>query len=163
MFRPMRRHRQQLSQEECLEILHRENSGVLALLGDGGYPYTVPLNYVYHEGKIYFHSARTGHKIDAMANSDKASFCVIGEDRVVEEKLTDYFKSVVVFGRIRLLTEQEEMVEALRLLGFKYSSNVPLVEREARGSLDQVACLELTVEHITGKEAMELTRQREKA
>ena len=162
MFRPMRRHRQLLAQEECIDILRRGNYGVLALLGDAGYPYTVPLNYVYEDGKIYFHAAKTGHKMDALQACDKVSFCVVGEEQVVEEKLTDFFKSVVVFGRLRLLTEKEEMVRALRLLGLKYSRNAPLVEREARGSLDEVACLALTVEHMTGKEAMEFVRRRER-
>ena len=59
MFRPMRRFKQQLTMERCEEILQKGSYGVLAVLGDEGYPYTVPLNYHYHNGKIFFHSGCT--------------------------------------------------------------------------------------------------------
>ena len=77
MFREMRRKRQLLPQEQALEILENNTSGVLALSGDGGYPYAVPMSYVYNDGKIYFHCAKAGHKIDAIRSCDKASFCVV--------------------------------------------------------------------------------------
>lgn len=66
MFRKMRRYRQQLSQEETISILKSGKTAVLGVLGDDGYPYTVPINYVYADGKIYFHGAKSGHKIDAI-------------------------------------------------------------------------------------------------
>ena len=75
---------------------------VLALLGDNDYPYAVPISYVYDDGKVYFHSAKSGHKIDAIQRTAKASFCVIDEDLVVPEEYTTYFRSVIAFGRIRL-------------------------------------------------------------
>lgn len=83
MFRPMRRHRQQLSQWDCAAILSRGTSGVLAVAGDGGYPYAVPLSYVYQEGTLFFHCAKAGHKLDALRRCSKASFCVIDQDQVV--------------------------------------------------------------------------------
>ena len=82
-FREMRRKRQQLSNEESIGILQKTTSGTLALLGDGGYPYTVPISYVYDDGKLYFHSAMSGHKVDAIRNCDKASFCVIDQDNLI--------------------------------------------------------------------------------
>ena len=97
-FRPMRRNRQQLSEEESIEILQKATSGVLALLGDNGYPYAVPISYVYADGKIYFHSALSGHKVDAIRSCDKASFCVIEQDDVQPKKYTTFFRSVIAFG-----------------------------------------------------------------
>ena len=107
MFREMRRKRQALSASEVAEILHRGTSGVLALLGDEEYPYAVPLSYVYDEGKLYFHSATSGHKIDAAERSAKASFCVIDQDSIRPEKYTT-FRSVIVFGRIRVITDEKK-------------------------------------------------------
>ena len=82
-FRPMRRFRQQLSAEECESVLLRCTSGVLALAGDGGYPYAVPLSYVYTDGKLYFHSAVQGHKVDAVNRESRCSFCVVDRDDAV--------------------------------------------------------------------------------
>jgi nitroimidazol reductase NimA-like FMN-containing flavoprotein (pyridoxamine 5'-phosphate oxidase superfamily) len=81
-FRAMRRKRQQLSEDESISILKKATSGTLALIGDGGYPYAVPISYVYADGRLYFHSALTGHKVDAIRACDKASFCVIDQDCV---------------------------------------------------------------------------------
>ncbi len=98
MFRRMRRAAQQLSDAEALDILKRGSSGVLAVAGDEGYPYAVPLSYAYSEGKLFFHVAKSGHKLDAIARNDKVSFCVIGKDEVVPDEFTTYYRSVVVFG-----------------------------------------------------------------
>ena len=93
-FREMRRKRQQLSDAESIDILKKSTSGTLALLGDDDYPYAVPISYVYQEGKLYFHSALAGHKVDAIRKCDKASFCVIEQDAVQPEKYTTFFRSV---------------------------------------------------------------------
>jgi len=98
MFREMRRFRQALSQDDCAEVLRRNSSGVLAVSGDDGYPYAVPLSYVYAGSKLYFHCAPVGHKIDAIEKNSKVSFCVIDKDEVVPEKYTTYFRSVILFG-----------------------------------------------------------------
>ena len=107
MFREMRRKRQKLSKEECEEILFRGTSGVLAVSGDDGYPYAVPLSYLYENGKIFFHCAKTGHKLDSIHRNEKASFCVIDQDQIVPEEYTTYFRSVIVFGRIRVMEEDD--------------------------------------------------------
>ncbi|NLD86776.1 MAG: 5-nitroimidazole antibiotic resistance protein, partial [Clostridiales bacterium] len=101
MFRKMRRFAQSLSEEENIEILSRNTSGVLALSGDEGYPYALPMAYCYDNGRIIFHSASKGHKIDAVGNCDKASFCVIDRDDVFPEEYTTKYRSVIVFGKIR--------------------------------------------------------------
>ena len=92
-FREMRRKRQQLAEEESIAILEKATAGTLALLGDNDYPYAVPISYVYHEGKLYFHSALAGHKVDAIHKCDKASFCVIEKDDIQPEKYTTFFRS----------------------------------------------------------------------
>ena len=94
-FREMRRKRQQLSNEESVAILEKATAGTLALLGDGDYPYAVPISYVYHEGKLFFHSALAGHKVDAIRKCEKASFCVIEQDDVQPKKYTTFFRSVI--------------------------------------------------------------------
>ena len=120
MFRPMRRHRQQLSQGDCAAILSRGTSGVLAVAGDGGYPYAVPLSYVYQEGTLFFHCAKAGHKLDALRRCNKASFCVIDQDQVVPPEYTTYFRSVIAFGRTRILEDEAEKQAAIWLLAEKY-------------------------------------------
>ena len=87
-FREMRRFRQQLSPEECRAILSRGTSGVLAVTGDGGWPYAVPLSYAYRDGKLFFHCATSGHKLDALERDGRASFCIIDQDQVVPAEFT---------------------------------------------------------------------------
>ena len=159
MFREMRRKRQQLPNVECIEILEKSTSGVLAVSGDDGYPYAVPLSYVYTDGKIYFHCAKTGHKLDAIKSNPKASFCIIAADEIVPEKFTTCFKSVIAFGTARIM-ESDEIRHAIELLADKYSPNVEGRDEEIDGSYNSLAMIEFTIEHMTGKEAIELTRMR---
>jgi len=161
MFRPMRRFRQALSEEETRSILQNGSYGVLAVAGDGGYPYAVPLNYVYADGKIYIHCARTGHKLDAIAASDKASFCVVEKSDVWAEKLTTLFRSAIVFGRARLVTDDTEKRQSALKLAEKYSSCLSLErrEQEVEREWDALAVIALTPEHISGKQAIELLKK----
>lgn len=161
MFRKMRRFKQVLSNEECVQVLERGTNGVLAVIGDEGYPYTVPLSYSYCDSKIYFHSAKTGHKIDALEKNEKVSFCVVDADNVVPEKFTTFFRSVVVFGKARILNDEEKRF-ALELLIDKYSKEFSgNKELEISGSFNAVSCIELTIEHMSGKEAIEYIREKE--
>lgn len=162
MFRPMRRSRQALPKEECEQILRRGSSGVLALHGDDGYPYAVPLSYVYENGKLLFHCAKAGHKIDAIRHSAKASFCVIDQDHVVPEEYTTYFRSVIVFGEVRVLEKEAEKRAAIEALARKYA---PLDTAESRRRAIErewapLCMLELSVAHMSGKEAAELSKTR---
>ena len=115
-FREMRRRRQQLSDEESIAILRNGTSGTLGLLGDNGYPYTVPLSYVYADGCIYFHSALAGHKVDAIRACDKASFCVVAQDAVQPKEYTTYFRSVIAFGRIHIIDDEQEKLKTAACL-----------------------------------------------
>jgi nitroimidazol reductase NimA-like FMN-containing flavoprotein (pyridoxamine 5'-phosphate oxidase superfamily) len=159
----MRRNRQQLSSEECERILGRCTSGVLALTGDGGYPYAVPLSYVYADGAIIFHSAVEGHKVDAIRRDNRCSFCVIEQDEIKPAEFTTYFRSVIVFGRIHILEDTDEKLQALRLLGRRYSPNdEPGLQHEIDKSLDHVLLLRLDIKHLSGKQAIELVQARSK-
>ena len=161
-FRTMRRNRQQLSKEECERILNRCTSGVLALAGDSGYPYAVPLSYVYADGAIIFHSAVEGHKVDAIRRDSRCSFCVIEQDEIKPAEFTTYFRSVIAFGHISILENADEKVQALRLLGRRYSPNdEPGLQHEIDKSLDHVLLLRLDIEHLSGKEAIELVQARQ--
>ena len=162
MFREMRRNKQLLSNEESIEILKSATSGVLALLGDDEYPYAVPISYVYDDSRIYFHGAKTGHKIDAIKKCNKASFCVISQDEIVPEKYTTFFKSVIAFGKVRILENDKEIREAIEKLAIKYH---PKDSEENRNqAIDRewnpLCMIEFSIEHMTGKEAIELTRMR---
>ena len=165
MFRQMRRIRQQLTREETEQILREGTSGVLAVLGDGGYPYAVPLSYCYENGRIWFHGAKTGHKIEAVRSYDKASFCVIGQDEVVPERYTTRYRSAIVFGRIREVTDDAEKWAAAAMLGDKYYPGAAREYRDAeiRREWPPLVVMVLEIEHMTGKEAIELVREKEKA
>ena len=158
MFRDMRRTRQELSAAETEAILRDGTTGVLAVHGDEGYPYAVPVNYVYKNGKIYFHGAKAGHKFDAMARDSKVSFCVIARDEVVPDEFADYYRSAIAFGRVRLL-EGDEALQALRELGLKYNPDAEKVRAAADDGIARAACFEITVDHLTGKQAKGLLGQ----
>ena len=160
-FRQMRRKRQQLSDEESIGILQKATSGTLALLGDNGYPYAVPISYVYSDGKLYFHSALSGHKVDAIRNCDKASFCVILQDNVQPEKYTTFFRSVIAFGRIQIVEDETEKLTIARLLGNRYNPNQDeSLRKEIESGLSRMLAIRFDIEHLTGKEAIELVKQR---
>lgn len=163
MFYEMRRKRQLLSQEETTAVLNRGTSGVLALSGDDGYPYAVPLSYVYDGEKIYFHCAKNGHKLDAVRRNEKASFCVIDKDEIVPEEYTTYFRSVIAFGRIRILEETREKWAAIDKLALKYAPNSTVDDREQaiRREWAPLCVLEMTIDHVTGKEAIELAKEKQ--
>lgn len=162
MFREMRRAKCALNNETAEKILREGVFGVLALSGDNGYNYAVPLNYAFADNKIYFHSALTGHKIDAVKNNDKVSFCVVGRHDVVAEEFTSYFTSVIAFGKIKIVEDTAEKIHALELLADKYSPNVNKNLREKEISrFNAVKILILEIEHLSGKAAREIIRNGE--
>jgi len=165
MFREMRRKGQAIPQEECVEILKRNTCGVLALHGDDGYPYAVPLSYDYQDGKIYFHGAKVGHKIDAMLRDPKASFCVVDRDEIVSAEYTTYYKSVIAFGKMRILEDETEKWVAIEAMARKYAPNSDALDRHItiRDHIPPMHMMELTIEHLSGKEAQKLMEARNKA
>lgn len=162
MFQEMRRSKQLLTEQACIAILERGTSGVLALLGDDDYPYALPISYVYSHGKLYFHSAKSGHKIDAIRKCNRASFCVIDQDLVAPEEYTTYFRSVIAFGTLRILEDPLEIREAIGALAFKYHPE-DTAENRGRtiaGAQNAFSILELSIAHMTGKEATELAKRK---
>lgn len=159
MFREMRRKAQLLSESECMEILKNGTEGVLAVLGDEGYPYAAPLNYAYEDGKLYFHGATAGHRVDAVEKYEKVSFCVIEKKEIVPERATTYYRSVIAFGRARMETDPEEKRAALYLLGGRYAAAYEKMwAEEIESSLARTGIMTMEIEHITGKECIELVK-----
>ena len=165
MFRPMRRSGQALPEEECKAILREATYGVLAVQGDDGYPYTVPVNYVYEDGRIAFHCAVTGHKIDAITRSDKVSFCVVWKDEVsAERQATDYI-SVIAFGKAALAEDPDEKRRICEAIGKKFAPEyMEACQKETEMYLQRggLACVEITVEHMTGKCGLFVMQARKK-
>lgn len=156
MFRKMRRIKQQLLDEECVKILNRNTSGVLSVNGDDGYPYGVPLSYAYQSGKIYFHSALDGHKVDALKNNSKVSFCVIDRDEVRPAEFTSYYRSVIAFGKATIISVNDEKMDGLNLLSDKYSHGEGDKDKEIANGINRLVIIEVEIEHLTGKCAKEL-------
>ena len=117
------------------------------------------MSVVYEDGKIYFHGAKEGHKIDAIKNNPKVSMSIIDQEDVIEEELTTYFRSVILFGKARILQEDDEIYHAIEALGLKYNEDEVTVEKEIRKEWKILCCVEITIEHISGKQAIELVNK----
>jgi hypothetical protein len=157
MFREMRRKKQLLSEADTIEILQSCSSGVLAVTGDNDYPYAVPLSYAYKDGKLFFHFAKAGHKFDSIVKNNKVSFCVIKTDDVQQKTFTTHFRSVIVFGRARILKEDSEKKYALECLVEKYSpDHITEGQSEIEREWKLVRVAEVQIEHMTGKAAIEI-------
>jgi hypothetical protein len=153
MFREMRRFKQQITEEECIRILKEQPRGVLSMLGDDDYPYGIPLDHWYCDGKLFFHCAKTGHKLDAVRKHDKVSYCVMDEGFRKEGDWALNINSVVVFGKIRVVddTEADLKVKIATGLCKKFTDDEAFLQKELMNALPRAAFLELTPEHMTGK------------
>lgn len=160
MFRDMRRKKQSLIDDETIKIFEENTSGTLALLGDGGYPYALPISYVYSEGKIFFHSSKEGHKIEAIKLNEKASFCVIDEDNVVAEEYTTYYRSAIAFGRVKIVEDDTVKRMAMKKFARKYVSVHQDATEVIERAYQKFCVIEFEIEHMTGKESMGLVKQR---
>ena len=152
-FRDVVRKKNALSVDECVSILKSELRGVLSVIGDGGYPYGMPLNHYYDErdGRLYFHSGPTGHKIDAICACDKASYCVYDSGFRREGEWALNIKSVIVFGRVRIVEDREKAIDVCRRLSYKFTSDEKYIADEIAGHGARVLVFELIPEHMTGK------------
>ncbi len=161
MFRELRRKKQLLSEQETLRVLEEGKTGIVGVLGDDGYPYTVPINYVSLEDKIYFHSAKKGHKVDAIAKEPKVSMTVVEKDDVVSREFTTYFRSIQLFGKAYVVEDEAERNVAFRALCEKFSgADMDRYDEIMSKEAAAAAIVRIDIEHITGKESMELVNQR---
>ncbi|MDE6370411.1 MAG: pyridoxamine 5'-phosphate oxidase family protein [Duncaniella sp.] len=155
----MRRSRQQMSHEDSLHLLKTGSHGVLSLIDVDGSPYGLPINYVFDGGSaIYIHSAIEGHKLDCISGEDRCSFCVVGQDVIVPEEFTSYYRSVIVSGRIKMVESQDDVLYGLKLLCERFSPCIDSHDEITR-CLSRVAVLRLDIERVAGKESIELVRQ----
>ena len=153
MFREMTRKNKQIAKEACEELLIHQTRGILSVNGEDGYPYGMPMNHVYdtESGCIYFHCGRRGHRLDALRQSDKVSFCVC-EGGVREENdwaLT--VRSVIVFGRMEIVDDLAETVRITTKLCHKFTQDEAYIQRELASSAKATLLLKLIPEHISGK------------
>ena len=153
MFRKMLRIKQQLPEEECIDILKQEKRGVLSVMGDDGYPYGMPLNHFYNEadGKLYFHSGKMGHKVDAIRRCDKSSFCVYDQGFRREGEWALNIRSVIVFGRIELIEDMDTILDIARRLSCKFTDDESYIEHELEHDGPRTLMFALVPEHMTGK------------
>ena len=153
MFREMRRFKQQISEDECVRILEEQPRGVLSMLGDDGYPYGIPLDHWFSEkdNRLYFHCAKVGHKLDAIAKHDKVSYCVMDEGYRKDGEWALNINSVVVFGRISFVIDKDKKREICTNLCRKFTDDEAFLQKELTHAMPRAAFLELTPEHMTGK------------
>lgn len=157
MFRPIRKKKNQISDEAAKELLRTSRRGVFAVNGDDGYPYAIPINFLYDEDaqKIYFHGSRAGHKVDSLRACDKVCFTVYGNETIKDEPWAPYMQSVVLFGRCRLLESGEESLALVKRFAMKYYPDESLVDIEIAEGGKAVQMYEITIEHYSGKEVHE--------
>ena len=158
MFRPLRRKKRAITDQEARELLVNCKRGIFAVNGDDGYPYAIPVNYSFDPGhnKIYFHGAKAGHKVDALKRSDKVCFTVYGNDWYKDDDWAPYVQSTVVFGRCRLVNDDPAFVEdKVRQFALKYDPSAEEVEEEIKQSIRGVQLYEITIEHLFGKQIQE--------
>jgi len=153
MFRQLKRQKQALSKEECLQILQKEKRGVLSVLGDDDYPYGMPINHYFdpEENKLYFHGGRYGHKIDAMRRHNKASYCIYGDGFIENDNWYLCFKSVIVFGKIEFIEDKDKIADLCRKLSYRFTKDENYIEEEIQKSLQGTLMFSLSIEDIQGK------------
>lgn len=153
MFRELSRKNKQLTHAECEELLKNETRGVLSVIGDGGYPYGMPMNHFYDQnsGKIYFHCGKSGHRLDALKSCSKVSFCVYDKGTRKEGEWAYDVKSVVVFGKIGIIDDILKVSDIAEKLSHKFTSDEDYIQKEIKAFAPKTLLLELTPEHMCGK------------
>lgn len=158
MFKSMRRKNNEISLEKVKQLLHHERRGILAVNGDDGYPYALPINYYYDEmnNKIYFHGAKQGYKVDALKENDKVCFTVYGNEVIKkEEAWAPFMQSAIIFGRCHLLEYSAQTIDKLKQVAMKYYPDEKMVDDEIKATGKAVQVYEITIEHLSGKQIQE--------
>ena len=153
MFREMRRFKQQITTEECKKVLKEEKRAAFSVIGDDGYPYTIPINFYYDEADniIYFHGAKEGHKMDCLKQCDKASFCVMDKGFKKDGEWAVHYQSVIVFGKIKMVNDPDKVKEICTQLCLKFTNDQNYIDHELKYSGPSVQCFELIPDYISGK------------
>lgn len=157
MFRPIRRKSREISTEAAKQLLKQERRGVLAVNGDDGYPYALPINYLYdeEENKIYFHGALAGHKYDSIKACDKVCFTVYGNEHIEDVEWAPYMQSTILYGRCHMIADQEQAVKLVKKLAMKYYPDEQTADVEIAQSAKGMQMYEIEIEHLTGKQIQE--------
>ena len=159
MFREMVRQSKQLTKENCIKILRKQKRGVLSVNGDDGYPYAAPINYYYNpdDGCLYFHTGRrtSSHRTESLERSDKVCFCVTEPGKPIPNDWALLVRSVVVFGRMEMITDEEQIVPICRALSKQFTKDDAFIEHELGRLAKGTLLLKLTPEHICGKQVEE--------
>ena len=154
-FRPLRRFKQAAEIQECEAVLSSARRGILAVHGENGYPYGLPINYLFLGGKIYFHCARAGHKLDAIRANDKVCFTVLSEPIKNPGEWWNSFTSVICFGRIAEVMDDQTKNRLLRLIGAKYFPKGYDLEGDMARNARNALIMEITIDHMSGKHVRE--------
>ena len=157
MFRTIRKKKNVLDIIDAKDLLKQSRRGVLAMNGDDGYPYAIPINYLYDEDhqRIYFHGARAGHKVDALKSCDKVCFTVYGNETIKEDLWAPFMQSVVVFGRCHFVEAGAEATALLKQFAMKYYPDEQMVDEEIVRTGKSAQVFEIEIEHFSGKEIQE--------
>lgn len=152
-MREMHQKNRKLSDEATFELLKKGEHGILALNGDDGYPYAVPITYSYFDNCIYFHSANHGYKIDILKMNPKACFSVIINVEVMPSKFSAKFESVIVKGDISFVEDKNEKNRALEFLVDHYSSEYKEIGMKfINGPFgEKTTVFKMTIKEISGK------------
>lgn len=153
MFRELLRKNKEITRDECVDILTKETRGVLSVIGDGGYPYGMPMNHFYNadDGCIYFHCGRSGHRLDSLKRCEKASFCVFEQGTRSEGEWAYNVRSVIVFGRVELIDNMKDTVDISARLSRKFTKDEEYISNEIKLYAEKTLILKLIPEHICGK------------
>ena len=151
MFREMRKKNRQLSTEEAIAILEKCPWGTLSTVGEDGWPYGLPVNYIVEDGIIYIHCAKTGHKLDNIRHNDKVCFTAVARANVLAAEFSTDYESAVAFGRASFVDDSEARL-ALQLIIEKYSPEFKTAgDAMVQQMADVTQVIRIDVEHITGK------------
>ncbi len=157
MFRKLRRIKNEISAEDAKALLRNNKRAAFSVNGDDGYPYTIPINFYYDEddNKIYFHSAKAGHKIDSVKANDKICFTTWNDGYLDDGDWAFRVSSCVVFGRAKLIDDRKITEEKVRKLARKYYPSAEAVEEEIKKDINRVQLVAIEIEHISGKKVHE--------
>ncbi len=157
MFKELARKQKQIPREECIDLLIKETRGVLAVNGEGGYPYAMPMNHYYNQddGCIYFHCGKKGHRTEALTRCDKVCFCLCEEGTREDGDWALTVRSVIVFGRVQMIDRLEDVAEITARLSRKFTEDEEYIKNEIERFAKATLLLKLVPEHICGKRVKE--------